>query len=126
LKVTDERAGSRFGSKAGSVSQRYRSEDLEMHPDPYRYQNVKDPKHCFLATKKKNTCTVHLRWQYFTLVGIWIRNYWCKELKFPKEVQNTIRISKEKCLPEIRFFAGRPTRLAEKFERSALRAPISA
>jgi hypothetical protein len=32
-----------YGSAAGSVSQRYESEDPDPHPDPY--QNVKDPEH---------------------------------------------------------------------------------
>ncbi len=31
------------GSKSGSVSQRYGSEDQDQHPDPY--QNVTDPQH---------------------------------------------------------------------------------
>jgi hypothetical protein len=30
---------------SGSVSQRYGSEDLDPHPDPY--QNVTDPERCF-------------------------------------------------------------------------------
>ncbi len=43
LKVTYERARSGAGSASGSVSQRYESEDPDLHLDPY--QNVTDPEH---------------------------------------------------------------------------------